>query len=191
MSRGSYQRGGHVILAGDANSRETPTTVLTGPLPFGDKHDGYRAADDGPWAWSVEDRAGSSVQPRSWSSAVLGAAGIAVLAALVIGVLVVANASTAPVHIVAPSTRTTQAPAPTPTSGAPGPSLAPVAPPAFSPTATASTVNVAPPVMPAPVMPAPVSRAAAPVPAAPRTPGPKPTIRQRLHDLFPRLVPDP
>ena len=162
-------------------------------------------ADDETWTWSVDDRttelADFSGQPRAWSSVVLAVAGIVTLAVLVICVVIVANDSTRPPHVVplsVPPLPTTAAPAPTMQSSVPGSPMAPVAPPEFRPTVTASTVAVAPSVVPAPVVPVPTGPApVVPAPtghppaAAARTPAPKPSVRQRLHDLFPRLFPDP
>ena len=168
---------------------DTPTTTTTRPLYVGTGYDVGFAADalrddvDGPWSAAVDAR--NTALPdftpeRRWTSPVLGALGIAVLAALVIAVLTVAHQSSepterAPAHV--PPSTSPVAPSPAaPSPAAPAPSTpVPVAPPAYSSaTATASTVVAPPP---------PVVR--------PAEPQPKPGVRQRLHDLFPRLFPNP
>ncbi|MFN8033292.1 MAG: hypothetical protein U0Q47_08335 [Mycobacterium sp.] len=116
---------------------------------------------------------------RRWMSVLLGALGMLVLAALVAAVITVAHRSSEPAERapgpVVPSTSSV-APAPA-MSSAPSVAPAPATPPAYSTvTATASTVVVAPP---------------APPVVQPGAPEPKPGVRQRLHDLFPRLFPSP
>ena len=92
-------------------------------------------ADDETWTWSVDDRttelADFSGQPRAWSSVVLAVAGIVTLAVLVICVVIVANDSTRPPHVVplsVPPLPTTAAPAPTMQSSVPGSPMAYVRP---------------------------------------------------------------
>jgi len=165
---------------------DTPTTTTTRPLYVGTGYDVGFAADafrddvDGPWSAAVD--AQNAALPdfapeRRWTSVLLGALGIVVLAALVIAVITVAHQSSEPAGRapaqVPPSTSAV-APSPVaPTTSAP----VPATPPAYSSvTATASTVVAPPP--PPPVM-------------QPGEPQPKPGVRQRLHDLFPRLFPGP
>ncbi len=118
---------------------------------------------------------------QRWTPVLLGVAALAVLALLVAGVITVEKDSTRPAEIApritataptsaAPATRapatTTAMPSPSaaPSSSAPPPvPLAPV-------TATASTMVIAPP---------------------PTSYEPGPDVRQRLHDLFPNLFPNP
>ena len=130
---------------------------------------------DGPWSASApaRDTALPDFTPeRRWTPVLLGALGIMVLAALVAAVITVSHRSSEPAG---------PAPAPVPPSTStvafspamPAPPA--VAPPAYSSvTATASTM-VAPP----------------PQVAPPRASQPNPGVRQRLHDLFPRLFPTP
>jgi len=161
---------------------DTPATTTTRPLYVGTGYDLGFAADalrddlDEPWPAAVD--AQSPALPdftpeRRWTSVLLGALGIVVLAALVIAVITVAHQSSestgrAPAPV--PPSTSAVAPSPAaPTTSAP----VPATPPAYSSvTATASTVVAPPP----PVM-------------QPGEPQPKPGVRQRLHDLFPRLFP--
>jgi len=165
---------------------DTPATTTTRPLYLGTGYGVGVAADeddalDGPWSAAVDGY--SSAVPdftpqRRWTSALLGASGIAVLAALVNAVITVAHRSAEPTghtgHTPAPVPSSTSAVAPSPAAPAPSAPM-PATPPAFSSvTATASTVLAPPP----PVM-------------QPGEPQPKPGVRQRLRDLFPRLFPGP
>jgi hypothetical protein len=160
---------------------DTPTTTTTRPLYVGTGYDVGFAADalgdvDEPWSAAVD--AQNTALPdftpeRRWTSVVLAALGIVVLAVLVIAVITVAHQSSQPTEQApAPAPSSTSAVAPSPaatTTSAP----APTTPPTYSSvTATASTV-VAPP----------------PPAIQPAEPQPKPGVRQRLHDLFPRLFP--
>jgi len=116
---------------------------------------------------------------RRWTTVALAVLGIIALAALVIGVLVVSSDSTRPqVDVQAPpppSPTTTASAVPPPMAASPSapPPAAPAPPPELIATATASTIVLAPP---APDWPA---------------PEPNPGVQQRLHDLFPRLFPNP
>ena len=161
---------------------DTPATTTTRPLYVGTGYDPGFAADavrddvDGPWSAAVD--AQNTALPdftpeRRWTPVVLGALGIVVLAALVIAVITVAHRSSQPTEQApAPAPPSTSAVAPSPATPTPSAPL-PVAPPAYSSvTATASTVVTPPP----PVM-------------QPGEPQPKPGVRQRLRDLFPRLFP--
>ena len=161
---------------------DTPATTTTRPLYVGTGFDVGFAADDsdvdGPWSAAVDAQhtALPDFTPeRRWTSVVLGALGIVVLAVLVIAVITVAHQSSEPTERApAPAPPSTSAVAPSPAA----PTLSappPATPPAYSSvTATASTVVApAPPVM------------------APGEPQQKPGVRQRLHDLFPRLFPGP
>ena len=164
---------------------ETPATATTRPLYIGAFPDPDLATDpilddgDGPWSASVavQSTALPDFTPeRRWTSVVLGALGILVLAALVAVVITVAHRSSEPAERapapVAPSTSVASSPA---MSSAPPAAPVLTAPPAYSSvTATASTVVVAPP---------------APPVVQPGAPQPNPGVRQRLHDLFPRLFP--
>jgi len=163
---------------------DTPATTTTRPLYVGTGYDVGFAADafrddaDGPWSAAVD--AQNTALPdftpeRRWTSVVLGALGIVVLAALVIAVITVAHRSSEPTEQApAPVPPSTSAVAPSPATPTPSAPM-PAAPPAYSSvTATASTV-VAPP----------------PPAVQPGEPQPKPGVRQRLHDLFPRLFPGP
>lgn len=169
-------------------SADTPTTATTRPLYVGTGHDVSAAVDaldeaERPWSSSVavpESELSDFTPERRWTSVLLGALGILALATLVVAVIGVANSSSGPAREAppppVPSTAavTTTAATPSP-SAAPRPSGAAAQPPAYSSvTATASTV-VAPP----------------PPAVQPDAPGPKPNVRQRLHDLFPRLLPNP
>lgn len=119
---------------------------------------------------------------QRWMPVLLGALGIVVLAVLIARVIAVANDSTkpdadtenAPAPTVTSSVMATSVPAtttavPSPSAGAP-PASPSAPPPLPSVTATASTMAIPPP------------------PAAPE---PNPDVRQRLHDLFPRIFPNP
>jgi hypothetical protein len=139
---------------------------------------GFAADDsdvDGPWSAAVDAQHAALpdfTPERRWNSVVLGALGIVVLAVLVIAVITVAHQSSEPTERApAPAPPSTSAVAPSP--AAPTPSAPPPAtPPAYSSvTATASTVVAPPPA------------------TAPGEPQQKPGVRQRLHDLFPRLFP--
>jgi cytoskeletal protein RodZ len=156
---------------------DTPATTTTRPLYVGTGYDLGIADDaDGPWSAAVDAQNAALPdfsQERRWTSVVLGALGIVVLAALVIAVITVAHQSSEPTEPVpAPAPTSTSAVVPSPaatTTSAP----APTTPPTYSSvTATASTVVAPPP----PVI-------------QPGEPQPKPGVRQRLHDLFPRLFP--
>jgi hypothetical protein len=156
---------------------DTPATTTTRPLYVGTGYDlGFAADVDRPWSAAVDSHHPALpdfTKERRWTSAVLSALGIVVLAALVIAVITVAHQSSEPTErapVPAPPSTAAVAPSPAaPTTSAPAPS----APPAYSSvTATASTVVAPPP----PVI-------------QPGEPQPKPGVRQRLHDLFPRLFP--
>ena len=151
---------------------DTPGTTTTRPLYVGTGDD-----TDEPWSAGVD--AHNAEPPdftveRRWTSVLLGALGIVVLAGLVIAVITVSHLSSEPsAHTPAPTRPSTSEvaysviPAPSPS-----PSPSPTSPPAYSSvTATASTVVAPPPV---------IQRG---------EPQPKPRVRQRLHDLFPRLFP--
>jgi hypothetical protein len=110
---------------------------------------------------------------RRWTTVLLGASGILVLVVLVAAVITMSNASSHPAEQAPPT-----APAPTSTSAVttiPVASAPPALPPptSWSVTATASTLATPPP------------------PMHPGAPKPEPDVRQRLHDLFPRLFPGP
>ncbi len=106
---------------------------------------------------------------------VLGALGMVALATLVAAVIAMANRSAEPAGpsaVPTPAAPTTAAATTTAVAPSPSASVKPApAPPFSSVTATASTL--APP---------PVLR--------PGAPEPKPGVRERLHDLFPRLFPN-
>ncbi|AQT80969.1 hypothetical protein B1R94_19460 [Mycolicibacterium litorale] len=103
-----------------------------------------------------------------WMSAVLGALGIVVLAVLVAAVITMSHESSRPGEHAAPASPapsstvavSTSAAAPAPPTPAPHPS--------WSATATASTLAVPPTQVPQ---------------------RQEPSVRQRLHDMFPHLVP--
>lgn len=164
---------------------DTPTTTTTRPLYVGTGYDVDCAADalrddvDRPWSAGVDGQ--NTALPdftpeRRWTSVVLGALGIVVLAALVIAVIIVAHQSSQPTERApAPLPPSTSAVAPSPPSPAPSVPV-PVAPPAHS-SATATASTVVPPPPPPPAM-------------RPAEPQPKSGVRQRLHDLFPRLFPN-
>ncbi|WP_328353365.1 hypothetical protein OG976_21575 [Mycobacterium sp. NBC_00419] len=164
----------------DQTTTDTPATATTRPLYVGTGNDVSAAVDalDAPWssAVAVADTELPDFTPRRrWTSVVLGALGIMALAALVVAVITMAHQSTEPAGPAAvPAPPVTTSAAATTTAVVPSPSApadrAP--PPAFaSVTATASTL--------------------APPPAVrPGGPDPKPGVRERLHDLFPRLFPD-
>jgi hypothetical protein len=161
---------------------DTPATTTTRPLYVGTGYDLGFAADalrddaDGPWSEAVD--AQNTALPdftpqRRWTSVVLGALGMVVLAAVVIAVIAVTHRSSQPTEQApTPAPPSTSAVASLPSAPTPSPPV-PAAPPAYSSiTATASTVVPPPP----PVM-------------QPGEPQPKPGVRQRLRDLFPRLFP--
>ena len=149
---------------------DTPATTTTRPLYVGTGGD-----TDEPWSAGVD--AHNAELPdftveRRWTSVLLGALGIVVLAGLVIAVITVSHLSSEPsAHTPAP-TRPSTSEVASSVIPAPSPSPSPTSPPAYSSvTATASTVVAPPPV---------IQRG---------EPQPKPRVRQRLHDLFPRLFP--
>lgn len=104
---------------------------------------------------------------RRWVSTFLGALGLLILAVLVAAIVTVSHETA---HPAAP-TRTT---APAPVSTVAVHTIAPAPPPAPRPTTSWSVAATA-------------STLAAPSPPAaqPR----EPSVRQRLHDMFPRLIP--
>jgi hypothetical protein len=112
-----------------------------------------------------------------WLLLILGALlGLAVLVGIVVSVLTVSDDSTVPPEQFAPLTPISvpaQAPTPSPSQAAPSPSVAPpsdlTVPPLPPVTATGETVTTAPPY--------------------PHDPN-SPRMRDRLHQLFPRLFPD-
>ncbi|NTY61939.1 hypothetical protein [Mycolicibacterium sphagni] len=111
---------------------------------------------------------------RGWVSTILGALGVLVLGVLVFAVVTVSHESSRPVGQPHPSATATTSIAPVPvnhSTSVPAPSAQP--PTSWSVTAVASTL--APP----PAAPAPTS-------AAPKR---EPSVRQRLHDMFPQLFP--
>jgi hypothetical protein len=169
---------------------DTPATTTTRPLYIGTGYDVGFAADeaddvDRPWSAAVDAQNTALLDftpDRRWTSVLLGALGILVLAVLVAAVITVSHRSSEPAeHAPAPVPPSTSAAAsspamPAPSAAAPPPAApAPTTPPAYSSvTATASTVVAPPP----PVV-------------QPGPPQPKPGVRQRLHDLFPRMFPNP
>ncbi|MCX2929823.1 hypothetical protein ORI20_06045 [Mycobacterium sp. CVI_P3] len=110
---------------------------------------------------------------RRWVSAFLGALGIVVLGVLVTAVVTVSHESSDPDQRTRPSAPvagstaavTTTAAAPSPATQSPT-----RAPASWSATATAATE-------------------AAPPPVSLSAPKSEPSVRQRLHDMFPRLFP--
>lgn len=161
--------GSRPIRSDDVSAMDAPTVVHTRPLPV----------HDGRWHTPVDQ--GS---PRPWTPAVLAAAGILAFAVVLTCILLFANAARGSGHDVRnpplPAVSTTMSATPTVVPGAPVPSSAA---PDFSPTATASAIT-------GPASPVPPS-ATPGRSVGPPKPGPKPTVRQRLHDLFPRLFPNP
>ncbi|MCV7176367.1 hypothetical protein [Mycolicibacterium sphagni] len=113
---------------------------------------------------------GTEPPHRRWVSSVLGALGILVLGVLVAAVVTVSHESSRPIgqsHPQAPAATSTTLPVST-VALAPQPSAPPS--PSWSVAATASTL-AAPPSTPA------------------ATPKREPSVRQRLHDMFPQLFP--
>jgi hypothetical protein len=134
--------------------------------------------------------------PRRLPASLITVAGallaLAVLVAIVLSVFVVSEESTRPAFTPAPALTT-----PTPTTPAPTsttPTLTPTAP---APTTQPSAELPAPPAPPASLAPLPpvtataetISTAPAALPAQPSDAS-ETGVRQRLHDLFPRLFPD-
>ncbi len=164
-------------MSADHRTRDTTTTVDTLPLAV-------------PAETPFVVGTGRIRNSHRRSTAILAAAAIIALGALIAGVLIISNASSnrserdAPVPRPAPTT-SASASMPFPSTSAAA-SAPPVAPPELNPTATASTVVVAPP--PPAVTRRPDAGAIPPtaVPSAPKT-----NVRERLHDLFPRLFPNP
>lgn len=164
-------------MSADHRTRDTSPGVDTLPLPL-------PAEATTP----VSVGAGRTRKPRS--TEILAAAAFIALGALIAGVLIISNASSSKSGNDAPVTR------PTPTTGTsasqPLPSTpatlsaSAVAPPELNPTATASTVVVAPSPPLVTRRPGPGAIPSSAVPSAP-----KPNVRERLHDLFPRLFPNP
>ncbi|MBB3606206.1 protein-disulfide isomerase [Mycolicibacterium sp. BK556] len=112
-------------------------------------------------------RGPGAVANRNWFSAVLGALGILALGVLVAAVVSMSHESAHPVGQPRPAATTTASVVPV-HSTAPVPSSSAQPPASWSVTAVASTL------------------ATPPAPAAqPR----EPSVRQRLHDMFPRLIP--
>jgi hypothetical protein len=115
------------------------------------------------------DRPGAG---RGWVSTILGALGVLVLGVLVAAVVTVSHESSRPTEQVrqsAPAAASATAPVST-VALAPQPSAQPGRPnTAWSVPATASTLSAAPSSAPAPKR--------------------EPTVRQRLHDMFPQLFP--
>ncbi|EHB59325.1 hypothetical protein MycrhDRAFT_1761 [Mycolicibacterium rhodesiae JS60] len=110
-------------------------------------------------------RGPAAVANRNWFSAVLGALGIGALGVLVAAVVSMSHESAHPVRQPRPAATTTAAAVPV-HSAAPVPSPSAQPPTSWSVTAVASTL--------------------VPPPAAPKR---EPSVRQRLHDMFPRLIP--
>ena len=182
-----------------------PATTITRPLHIGAAQDvryavnaldgrvGSRSDNDvtdeidrpqpspvGKWATESPDRTGR----QRWTSLLLGVLGFFAVAALVVGVVTVAGGSSAPgvtaerpalTPVTSKVAATTTLAVPSPSANGPSttePPTAPAQPPPYDTvTATASSVVVAPP--PAVV-----------------APTPKPNLRERLHDLFPKLFPN-
>lgn len=159
---------------------DTPGTTTTRPLFVGTGYDvGFSDDVDGPWSAAVDTHntdLPDFTPERRWTSVVLGALAILVLAGLVIAVITMAHQSAEPTDLApAPVSPSTSAVAPSPAATTTSPP-APTTPPAYSSvTATASTVVAPPP-------PPPVVRQG--------EPQPKPGVRQRLRDLFPQLFPN-
>jgi hypothetical protein len=174
-------RGGRAISSTTSpDTADTPATATTRPLYLGTGHDISAAAHaldaDQPWSSSAvaESELPDFTPQRRWTSVVLAAAGIVALATLVVAVITMADRSSHPAEEAPPTP--TSVVASTTAVSAPSPSPAtPEAPPPVqtfsSVTATASTLAPPPPVIPGATE-------------------PKPGVRQRLHDLFPRLFPD-
>lgn len=149
---------------------DTPTTATTRPLYIGNLA-GAPVDDDAPWSAAVAEETelpDFTRQPR-WPSVLLAALGILVLAGLVAAVITMSHRPSEPVDVdpvpVPPSTSTSAVPPP-PAAPTPAP-----APAYSSVTATAATLAPPPPVL------------------QPEPTEPKPGVRQRLHDMFPRLFP--
>jgi hypothetical protein len=111
---------------------------------------------------------------RRWISICLGALGILILATLVAAVVTMSHESSHPprhTRPVAPATASTVSV--NTTVAVPAPSTPPSAPPSAQPPASWHA-------------PATASTIASPPPAAKKS---EPSVRQRLHDMFPRLIP--
>ena len=116
----------------------------------------------------------AAVADRRWVSALLGGLGILALGILVAAVVSVSHESAHPAGQPHPSATATTSIAPVPVNhSTPVPSPSAQPPTSWSVTAVASTL--APP----PAAPPPTS-------AAPQR---EPSVRQRLHDMFPQLFP--
>jgi hypothetical protein len=117
-----------------------------------------------------------AVADRRWVSAFLGGLGILALGVLVAAVVSMSHESSRPVgQSHSPATATTSAAPIAPVNNtAPLPSPSSQPPTSWSATAVASTLAPPP--------------AAAPAPAS-AEPKREPSVRQRLHDMFPHLIP--
>lgn len=119
---------------------------------------------------------------QRWTPVLLGVAALAVLGALVAGVIAVENDSTRPAENAPRITATA------PTSAAP----ATRAPATTTATTTATSASsAAPPAPPVPLAPVTATASTMVIAPPPTSYEPGPDVRQRLHDLFPNLFPNP
>ncbi|WP_319431787.1 hypothetical protein [Mycobacterium sp. RTGN5] len=115
-----------------------------------------------------------AVADRRWVSAFLGGLGILALGVLVVAVVSMSHEESRPVGQPHPAATTTTSAVPI----APVSNTAPVPSPSAQPPTSWSATAVASTLVPPP--------AAAPASAEPKR---EPSVRQRLHDMFPHLIP--